>query len=473
MTGAVVVGSGPNGLAAAIVLAEHGVDVRVLEAADRLGGGTRSSELTLPGLIHDDCSAVHPMGVGSPFFRQLGLERHGLTWRWPEVDLVHPLDHGRAGVLWRDLDRTAEHLGADGPAWRRVFGPPSRRFDDLVDDVFRPMLHVPSHPSTFGSFALRSAPPASWTVHRWHSEEARALFGGTAAHAMSRLDLPLSSSVGMLLIAAAHAHGWPVAEGGSGAIVDALVARGAELGVEYRTGRQVDGAEQFEAADLVLLDTTPRAAAGILGGRLPASVRRSYLRYRHGPGAFKVDFAIEGDVPWTNDHARRAGTLHLGGTFSEIEATERTVARGVLPSAPFVLVGQQYLADPTRSNGDLHPLWAYAHVPHGWAGDVTSAVVDQIERFAPGFRDRVRATHVRSVTQMELHNQNYVGGDIAAGANDPWQLLVRPRLALDPYATGVPGVYLCSSATPPGAGVHGMCGVNAAHSALRSLERAG
>lgn len=470
MTSAVVVGGGPNGLAAAIRLAQAGVRVRVLEAKDRIGGGARSSERIVPGLIHDDCSAFHPTGVGSPFLRSLHLEEHGLRWRWPEIDLAHPLDSGSAGVLWRDLDRTTDAMGVDGPAWRRVFGRLARRFDALAEDILRPVTHWPAHPVLLAAFGVQALVPASVTVRRWQLPETRALFGGVAAHAFVPLTAPLSSAVGLMLTAAGHAYGWPVAEGGSGAITDAMAARLTALGGVIETGVHVDALAALGRPDLVLLDVGPGAAARIIGDRLPRRVARAYRRYRYGPGAFKVDFAVEGGVPWRNEFCRRAGTVHVGGGFEEIAAAEARVVRGVMPARPFLLVGQQYLADPTRSAGGVVPVWAYAHVPNGHRGDVADVVTAQIERFAPGFAARVIGRYVRSAPRMQEYDPNYVGGDISIGANTGLRVLLRPRPAIDPYATGVPGVYLCSAATPPGAGVHGMCGYHAAGSALRHLE---
>ena len=469
MTNAVVVGSGPNGLAAALTLAAHGVHVRVLEAKETIGGGTRSSENTIPGLIHDDCSAFHPTGVASPFIQGLGLKEYGLNWLWPEIDLVHPLDGGRAGVLWRDIDRTVEQMGPDGKEWGRLFGRITSNFDALTGDVFRPIVHIPDHPFKLAHFGLNALLPATWSVHRWETEEVRALFGGVAAHAFGALNAPLSSSVGLMLVAAGHAHGWPVAEGGSRSITNAMTRKLEKLGGIIETGVEVTSVRDLGDADIVMLDVAPDAALRIMGDRLPKRVKRAYKKFRYGPGVYKVDFAIEGDVPWTNEHARRAGTVHLGGTFEQVVEAEGQVARGIMPKQPFILVGQQYLADPSRSVGDMFPIWAYAHVPHGYAGDATEAIVEQIERFAPGFRRQIRHTFVRNVSDLESYNANYVGGDISAGANNGLQIAMRPRIALNPYKTGVPGVYLCSSATPPGAGVHGMCGFNAATSALNDL----
>ena len=469
MSEAIVVGGGPNGLASAVALAREGVAVMVLEAADEIGGGARSGELTIRGLVHDVCSAVHPMAVGSPFLRSLELERHGLEWRWPEVDCAHPLDDGSAGVMLRSLAETGAALGADGVAWRRVFAP-ARSFESLTDDLFRPFLHLPLHPLRLADFGARAATPATVLARAWRTPQARALFGGVAAHAIAPLSRPMSSSVGTALICACHAFGWAVARGGSGSITGALASVLSEHGGKIETGAPVRSLADLPPADAVVLDLAPVHAAEIAGDRLPAQVARAYRGYRHGPGAFKVDFAVEGGVPWTNEACRRAGTVHAAGSFDEIAAAERDVNRGRVPERPFVLVSQQYLADPERSSGDVHPIWSYAHVPSGYDGDLEQALIDQIERFAPGFRERIVARSVQSTAELAAHNPNYVGGDIITGANTPLQVLIRPRLALDPYSTGIPGVFICSAAMPPGAGAHGMNGYNAARSALRYLR---
>jgi phytoene dehydrogenase-like protein len=466
---AVVVGSGPNGLACAVELARNGVAVTVVEADDRIGGGTRTSELTEPGLLHDDCSATHPMAAGSPFLNSLDLEKHGLEWLLPEIDLAHPLDDGSAGVMVRSIDETARGLGKDGPAWKRAFGSSSDHFEDLLEDMLSPIIHVPKHPLRLARFGIPAATPASLLARSWKTPQARALFGGVAAHAFSPLSRPMSSSVGCALIDACHAFGWPVAKGGSQAIADALASVLREHGGKIETGQRVTSTTDLTGVDLVVFDLSPAAVAEIAEDRLPERVARSYRRYRHGPGAFKLDLAIEGGVPWTNEACRRAGTVHVAGTFKEIALAERAINRGEMPERPFLLVGQQYLADPSRSSGDLHPLWVYAHVPSGYTGDATESILTQIERFAPGFRERITATSVRTPADLEAYNSNYVGGDIITGANSPVQVLFRPRFALDPYSTGIRGVYICSAATPPGAGAHGMNGYNAARSALRHL----
>jgi phytoene dehydrogenase-like protein len=471
MARAVVVGSGPNGLAAALVLADAGLEVLVLEAADRPGGGARSGELTVPGLIHDECSAAHPLALGTPFARRFDLAAHGLEWCWPEVQYSHPLDRGRGAAAYRSVTETAAGLGADGAAWRSLLGPLSERFDRLADDVLRPMLHLPRHPLDLVRFGLPSSLPASLLARRLASAEGRALFGGVAAHAFRPFTAPMSAAVGVMLGAAAHSRGWPVARGGSGAITAAMVSSLEELGGRLETGVEVTSLAELSDADLVMLDLAPAAAVRLAGARMPSRIGRALKRFRAGPGTFKVDFAVEGGVPWTHLPSRRAGTVHVGGELEEIAAKEKMVGRGRMPEEPFVLVCQQYLADPSRSRGDLHPLYAYAHVPNGYSGDATAAIEAQIERFAPGFRDRIRGRAVRSVRATEAYDANYVGGDVVGGANDARQLIFRPRLARDPYALGIPGVFLCSASTPPGAGAHGMCGFNAATSALRELER--
>jgi phytoene dehydrogenase-like protein len=474
MSTAIVVGSGPNGLAAALTLAEHGVDVTVLEAREAIGGGTRTSELTLPGLLHDDCSAVHPMTAASPFIQSQQLENYGLRWRYPEIDMAHPFDDGSAATLETSVVATATQFdGHDARAWRRLFAPLARRFDQLADDLFKPIVHIPRHPVALAGLGPKALLPASVLARVWRSEQARALFGGVAAHIYYPLTRPATSAVGLMITAAGHRYGWPVAEGGSRAITDAMAKRLGELNAKIETGVAVESLAGLPATDLVVFDLAPRAVAAIAGDRLPARVRRAYQRYRHGPGAYKLDIAVDGDVPWINAACRRAGTVHAAGTLGEIIAAERDIARGVMPVRPFVLVGQQYLADPSRSSGGKNPIWAYAHVPHGYTGDATDVVLNQIERFAPGFKDQVLAVHVRAPADLERYNPNYVGGDILTGRNDPVQVLLRPRVCPDPYQTGIPGVFICSAATPPGTGVHGMCGLNAARSALRYLRRTG
>ncbi|HTQ17306.1 NAD(P)/FAD-dependent oxidoreductase [Mycobacterium sp.] len=470
MTRAVVVGSGPNGLAAALTLATEGVDVVVVEAAATPGGGTRSSELTVPGLIHDECSGFHPLAVDTAFSKAFDLAAYGLTWCRPQVQYAHPLDGGTGAASYQSVEVTARGLGGDGERWRSVFEPLASNFDKITSDFLQPMLRVPSHPVALLRFGVLSAMPATLLARRWSSDEARALFGGVAAHAMHDLSSPMSSAIGVALATAAHAYGWPVAQGGSAAISTAMVAALEGRGGKVLTGVTVRDLDELESPDLVMLDVAPRAAVEIVGERMPTRIRRALTRYQHGPAVFKVDYAIDGDVPWQHEASRLAGTVHAIGGFREIVAAERQVSAGRLPERPFVLVGQQYLADPARSSGGLNPLYAYAHVPAGFRGDAAVAIEAQIERFAPGFRDRIVARHVRSTAQMQSYNPNYVGGDVVTGANTARQIVFRPRFALNPYAVGVPGVYLCSAATPPGAGAHGMCGYNAAKAALSTLS---
>lgn len=467
-TDAVVVGSGPNGLAAAIELARAGLSVTVYEASDTPGGGARSAELTVPGVVHDICSAFHPFAMASPFLTSLPLADFGLEWCHPEIDLVHPLDGGDAVALHRSLDDTVAGLGADGEKWRRRFAPVVRRLDDLAPEFLGPILHIPRHPLLLARFGMAAMLPAKTLARTLGSERARALFAGSAAHAFRPLDTVASAAVGVALTAVAHRHGWPVARGGSQAITDAMVGYLESLGGRVIVDHRVTALEELDDARVRVFDVAPSAMVDIAGDRLPTRVRRAYRRFRHGPGAFKVDLAVEGGVPWEAEAAHQAGTLHLGGSFAEIAAAEADVDAGRMPERPFVLVGQQYLADPSRSAGDVHPVWAYAHVPAGYDRDATEAVIAQIERFAPGVRERIVATVSTGSAELAAQNANYVGGDIGTGANDLRQLIFRPRPALDPYATGIPGVALCSAATPPGAGVHGMAGFHAAHSALRT-----
>jgi phytoene dehydrogenase-like protein len=469
MSEAIVVGSGPNGLACAALLGRAGLKVTVYEAAEEIGGGTRSSELTVPGVLHDHCSAVHPMGFASPAFEELDLASHGLEWLWPEIDMAHPLDDGSAGEVHRSVSLTAAGLGEDGVAWRRLFGRSSARFDRLRHEILGPVLHFPRHPVDLARFGLPSLLSASTLARAFRTPTGRALFAGAAAHSFSPLGRPMSAAVGMALIVSGHHGGWPVARGGSRAVSDALASVIKSQGGRIETGRRIDSLAELPPSDAVVLDTAPAGVLRLAGEQLPDRVRNAYRRYRYGPGSFKVDLAVEGGVPWTSDACRRAGTIHVGGSLEQIARAERQINRGEMPKRPFVLVCQQYLADPSRSAGDVHPVWAYAHVPARFPGDATEAVIDQIERFAPGIRDRIVGRSVRTTSGFEQYNENYVGGDISTGANDPLQMVMRPRVGFDPYATGIPGVFICSSATPPGGGVHGMGGANAAKSVLRRL----
>lgn len=465
---AVVIGSGPNGLGAALALARADCAVTVFEAKETVGGGSRSAELTLPGFVHDVCSAVHPLAVASPFFRMLPLEKHGLSWVHPEAPLAHPLDDGTAVVLERSVEATADGLGHDAAAYRRMMTPLVRDWDSLASQVLAPLVRVPRHPLVLSRFGLRAVRSArALGENTFKGERARALFAGLAAHAILPLEQPFTATFGLLLGAAAHAVGWPMAHGGSQSIVDALASYFRSLGGEIVTGRMIESLDELPPARAFLLDITPRQVLRIAGRQLSDGYRRTLGRYRYGPGVFKVDLALEGPIPWRAEECRRAGTVHVGGTSTEIAASERAVAKGEHPERPYVLVAQPSLFDPARAPEGKHTVWAYCHVPNGSTRDMTERIEAQIERFAPGFRERVLARHVMSPEDLERYNENYVGGDIAGGAHDGLQLFLRPAVRATPYATSAKGIYICSSSTPPGAGVHGMCGYWAARAALR------
>ena len=465
---AIVVGAGPNGLAAAITLARAGRSVRVYEAASRVGGGTRTEELTLPGFRHDVCSTILPLAIASPFFQTVDLAAHGVELIQPDASFAHPLDGGLAAVLERSVAATAEGLGVhDGLAWRRLFGPLVRAADDLGGEILRPVIHVPRHPlllARFGLPALRSAEGLARS--RFQDEPARALFAGVAAHAMLRLDRPLSASFGLVLATYAHAVGWPMVRGGAQAVADALTAELQELAGEIVTDRRVTSLDELPPARAILLDVTPRQLLEIGGDRLSARTRRRAERFRYGSGVFKVDWALDGPVPWTADGPRRAATIHLGGTLDEIAGSEAEIAAGRHPDRPYVLFVQYHPWDTSRAPDGKTTAWAYCHVPAGSTVDMTDRIEAQVERFAPGFRDRILARATHSPARMEAHDANYIGGDINGGIQDIRQLIFRPWPSLDPYRVGG-GLYLCSSSTPPGGGVHGMSGMLAAQSALR------
>ena len=464
---AVVVGSGPNGLTAAARLASAGARVLVLERAEHPGGGTRSAELLVPGVVHDICSAVHPFGIASPAFKALRLEDHGLTWAHPPVALAHPVDGDRAVVLDRSLDVTVAGLGPDGDRYRRLAQPFLDHWDDLLDDILGPMVGVPRHPLTVGRFGLLGAQPITWIARRFRTDEARALLAGLAAHSVQPLGAPFTGALGVSLALAAHAAGWPFAQGGSQSIANALVAIITSAGGEVVTSHDVTRLSELPTADVVLLDVSPGQLVTMAEGRLDGWAGRSYRRFRHGPGACKVDYVLSGPMPWTAPEARRAGTLHLGGTLDELIESEAAPGRGQIAERPFVLATQPTVADPTRAPGGAHVLWAYCHVPAGSPFDASGRIEGQLDRFAPGWRDLVVARQVRTAVQLEAYNPNYIGGDINGGIQDLRQLFTRPVARLDPYGTPTRGIYLCSSSTPPGGGVHGMCGVWAARSALR------
>lgn len=468
---AVVVGAGPNGLTAAAVLARAGLSVAVYEAAPTVGGGVRTQELTLPGFRHDVCSAVHPLAAGSPVFRALPLGEFGLRWVQPPTPLAHPFPDGSAALLERSPAATAATLGPDAAAYRRLVAPFLGRWDALADDVLRPVLAGwPAAPALFARFGLRALPPAAVLVRALFRERsARALFAGMAAHAMAPLGSPFTSGIGLVFALAGHEVGWPVPRGGSQAIADALTGYVRSLGGVVRTGQRVRSLAELPPARAYLLDVTPEELVALAGHRLPAAFCDRMRRYPHGPAVFKLDYALAEPVPWRAEAARRAGSVHVGPALEDVEAALRAVHEGAEAERPFLVTAQPSAFDDTRAPPGQHTFWAYAHVPNGWRGAATAAVEDQIERLAPGFRDLVLARCLTAPAEIAAANPNNVGGDIAGGRADRFRLVFRPRLAVHPYATPDRTVYLCSSATPPGPGVHGMCGYHAARLALRRV----
>jgi phytoene dehydrogenase-like protein len=471
MDDAVVVGSGPNGLAAAVELARGGFSVRVLEARAEIGGGTRTAALTLPGFSHDVCSGCHPMGILSPFFRTLDLEAHGLRWILPRASVAHPLDDQPAVLLRRSLDETARDLGEDGEAYRKLFTPFLRAPHALLADLLAP-LRLPRHPLAMARFGLPGLLPATVALRaRFRGARARAVLAGCAAHSILPLERPLTAAVAMIFGLTAHVEDWPVAAGGSQAITGALASLLRQLGGRIETGAPVRRLADVPPARVVLFDLSPNQLADLGESVLPARYVRRLRRYRYGPGAFKLDWALDGAIPWRDPRCLEASTVHVGGTLEEIAAAEAAVWRGEHPERPFVLVVQQSQFDPSRAPAGKHTGYAYCHVPAGSAVDRTAAIEQQIERFAPGFRDRILARHQTTPADLERENPNYVGGAITGGVADLFQFFARPVARLDPYSTPHPRLFLCSASTPPGGGVHGMCGYFAAQSAQRRLER--
>ena len=467
---AVVVGAGPNGLAAAVELARNGVSVLLLEANDQIGGGARTAELTLPGFHHDVCSAIHPTAVISPFFRTLPLAEHGLEWIESPHALAHPLDDGTAAILDRDVGTTAAGLGVDAEAYRRLMGPLARSAGALFDEIFRPVRILSPHPllmARFGLTAVRSARAAA--RGRFRGDAARALFAGCAAHSFLPLDRHGSASFGLVLALGAHAAGWPMAKGGSESIVRALASHLRSLGGEIRTAHRVTSLRDIPPSRAVIFDLTPRQVVAIAGVALPSGYVRRLTRFRYGPGVFKVDWALDGPIPWRAAECARAATVHLGGTLDEIAVHEEAIWRGRVTDKPFVLLAQQSLFDQTRAPAGKQTGWAYCHVPNGSTEDMSGAIERQVERFAPGFRDRILARHTINSAQYEVYNANLIGGDIGGGANTLWQFIARPVLSLNPYGTPNRRLYLGSGSTPPGGGVHGMGGYWAARAALRRV----
>jgi phytoene dehydrogenase-like protein len=470
---AVVVGGGPNGLAAAIALASAGRRVRVIEASDTVGGGCRTAELTEPGVLHDVCSAIHPLGRSSPFFSGLPLGDHGLEWIEPPIQLGHPLDDGSAALVYRDVARTADGFGSahDARLYRRWVTPIAADWNLIARELFGPFRPLAGlrHPIGVARFGLPSILPASMVARRFRSPLARALIGGTGAHSFLRLSAPMSAGVGIALLVSAHAIGWPMPRGGSGRIIDALAAHLRSLGGEIETGRYVASIDALPPHRAALLDLTPRQILALAGERLGGLYAAQLRRYRYGPAAFKLDFVLDAPIPWTNPALAEAGTVHAAGTLEDIEASERAVHDGRVSDRPFVLLAQPTQFDRSRAPEGRHVVWAYCHVPNGWSGDATDAIEGQIERFAPGFRSLVRARHVLRPADLEAQNANYIGGDINGGLQHWAQFFTRPAVRWDPYSTPDPRLFVCSSSTPPGGGVHGLCGMHAARSALAGV----
>lgn len=465
---AVIVGSGPNGLAAAITLQQAGCKVLVLEAKDTIGGGLRTEALTLPGFLHDVCSSIHPMAAASPFLQTLPLKEYGLEYIYPEVYAAHPLDNGNAAALYPSIDQTVKTLGADAKAYKNLFDPLIRHWPDLVGDALGP-LRIPHHPLEMAQFGWNALKPALSVAKRFHTPEARAFWAGMAAHAIVPLSYCSTAAIGLVLTTAGHTTGWPLPRGGSFSIAQALAGYFESLGGKIETGRPIQNMSQLPAAKALLFDLTPRQILEIAGEKFSALYRRQLERFRYGPGVFKIDWALDGPIPFANEHCRKAGTVHIGGTLEEIAYGEAQNWAGRVVDNPFILLAQQSLFDPTRAPAGKQTAWAYCHVPNGSTLDRTEVIERQVERFAPGFRDRILARHVMNTAQLETYNANYIGGDINGGAIDIRQLFTRPALRLSPYRTSARGIYICSSSTPPGGGVHGLCGYHAARRALKDL----
>jgi phytoene dehydrogenase-like protein len=467
---AVVVGSGPNGLAAAITLAQKGLTVIVFEAKDTVGGGARSSELTVPGFLHDICSAIHPIGAASPFFRSLKLEDYGLQWISPPAALAHPLDDGSAVLLESSIEKTAQSLGIDSEPYSRIMAPLVKDWERIIADLLKP-LGLPRHPPPFlkfGRYAFRSAYTLTNSIFK--EERAKALFAGLGAHSIMPLNASFTASFSLILGLLGHSVGWPVAKGGSQGIPDALSGYFQSRGGHIQTGTYINSLDDVPKTRAILLDITPKQMLEMTGHRISDENAKRYRKFRYGPGVFKVDWALDRPIPWQSSECLSAASVHIGGTMQEIAEAEEAVSKGKHPDKPFVILAQQSLFDKTRAPNTKHTAWGYCHVPNGSTVDMIEQIESQVERFAPGFRDCIIARHTMSPSDLEAYNPNYIGGDIAGGAQDFWQVFAKPALRFsNPYATPIRGVYLCSSSTPPGGGVHGMCGHFAALAAYRAL----
>lgn len=465
---AIVVGSGPNGLAAAVTLQRQGLSVLLVEAKDTIGGGLRSAALTLPGYVHDVCSAIHPMAVASPFFTSLPLQAHGLEFIHPDIAAAHPFDDGTAAVLTQSLQETAGLLGADSNAYLKLITPLLTSWPNIVKDVLAP-LHFPKHPLQLAQFGFNALPAATTLAKKFSTAKAKGLWAGMAAHSIQPLTNATTAAIGLVLMIAAHHKGWPIPKGGSVAIANALASYFTSLGGVIETGRLVTSLKELPPSKAVLLDVTPRQLLKIAGDQFTSSYTRQLQRYRYGMGVFKVDWALSDPIPFTAPECRRAGTVHLGNTLEEIVEGEQLTSTGTHAEKPFVLLAQPSVFDSSRAPAGKHTAWGYCHVPHGSTKDMTAIIENQVERFAPGFKDTILARHTMNTVQLEQYNPNYIGGDINGGIIDWRQLYTRPAIRLSPYTTPAKGVYICSSSTPPGGGVHGMCGYHAARKALRDV----
>lgn len=464
---AIVVGSGPNGLAAAITLAQHGRSVKLIEAKESVGGGMRTLPLTLPGFQHDICSAIHPLGVGSPFFSQLDLAQYGLEWIFPDVQLAHPLDGGSGAGMFVSIEETAATLGLDGPAYQRLMRPIVNDWEKIAHEFLGP-LRFPKHPIAMTKFGLQALQSATFLAKRVFSTDlGRAYFGGIAAHAIMPLQNPATAAIGLVLGALGHVIGWPLPKGGSQSIADALTAHFKSLGGVVELGHEVKSLRELPKSEMVFLDLGPKQLIELGDGRLPSFYKKQLERFRYGPGVFKVDWALSEPIPWQNEHCRRAGTVHVGGTLQEMVQSEKDMWNGRHSERPYTLVTQQSLFDDSRAPEGQHTGWAYCHVPSGSTKDMSDTIENQIERFAPGFKETILARHTMNTQDYERYNPNYIGGDINGGVQDLLQLFTRPVPRLNPYSTPLEGVFLCSSSTPPGGGVHGMCGYYAVKFALK------
>lgn len=465
---AIVVGSGPNGLAAGITMQQAGLSVLILEGKNEIGGGLRSAELTLPGFIHDVCSAIHPLAIGSPFFNTLPLQRYGLQYISPNIAAAHPFDDGSAAVLKSSLVDTAKLLGDDEQTYLKLVGPLVNDWPSIAPDILGP-LHFPKDPVAVAKFGFKALTSAAFLAGRFKTEKTKALWAGMAAHSMQPLSTATTSAVGLVLMTAAHLRGWPIPVGGSKAIAHALASYFLSIGGKIETGYEVKSLDQLPSSRAVLLDVTPRQLLRIAGNKFSELYKWQLNRYRYGMGVFKIDWALDAPIPFISSEARNVGTVHLGNTFNEIAASEKMVWNGNCPDKPFVLLAQQSLFDPSRAPDGKHTAWAYCHVPNGSEKDMTVAIEQQVERFAPGFRDCILAKYTMNTAEIEVYNPNYIGGDINGGVFDPGQLFTRPALRSSPYRTSAKGIYICSSSTPPGGGVHGMCGYHAAKRALKDI----